>query len=456
MTGPLLFAVTCAILTIANAIKLDTSRGENWAVLIAGSNGWGNYRHQADICHAFHILHDIGKIPASNIVVMMADDIAYNEENPFWGNIINYPYGPNVYPGVNKNYTGEDVTAKGFLQVLEELPSGSNDNVFVYFSDHGAKGLIAMPFGEPLYADDFLVTLKRMHKKKQFHQMVIYIEACESGSMFDGQLDDEMNIYATTAADDDHSSYAWFFDEKRGVYLADQYSIMWMQDSQQNMTHFETLRTQYNLVKIETNESSVEMFGDLSIQEELVMNFQASGVFWAEVPSSESSTRRKYTDVHSPWSGSLEDAQGYDYVPVDSRDVVLRTLEMRFEVAKREGRSEAQEILQKHIAEEKAYREHVDYVFQRIVAQTVSSVNNFPEPPKLLSDWFAMQTPVLDYDCLRASFNAYNEYCYRGFEDYSYKYVRILSNMCSYFNHDEPTKERLAYITEDVCRTSRK
>ena len=25
--------------------------GDDWALLIAGSSGWGNYRHQADICH---------------------------------------------------------------------------------------------------------------------------------------------------------------------------------------------------------------------------------------------------------------------------------------------------------------------------------------------------------------------------------------------------------------------
>lgn len=47
----------------------------NWAVLVAGSNGWYNYRHQADVCHAYQILHKNG-IPDSNIIVMMYDDIA--------------------------------------------------------------------------------------------------------------------------------------------------------------------------------------------------------------------------------------------------------------------------------------------------------------------------------------------------------------------------------------------
>lgn len=49
----------------------------NWAVLVAGSSGYDNYRHQADVCHAYQILHKNG-IPDENIVVMMYDDIAHN------------------------------------------------------------------------------------------------------------------------------------------------------------------------------------------------------------------------------------------------------------------------------------------------------------------------------------------------------------------------------------------
>jgi legumain len=30
--------------------------GKLWALLVAGSNGYDNYRHQADICHAYQVL----------------------------------------------------------------------------------------------------------------------------------------------------------------------------------------------------------------------------------------------------------------------------------------------------------------------------------------------------------------------------------------------------------------
>ncbi|VVA38348.1 PREDICTED: vacuolar-processing enzyme, partial [Prunus dulcis] len=34
----------------------DKEAGTRWAVLVAGSSGYGNYRHQADVCHAYQLL----------------------------------------------------------------------------------------------------------------------------------------------------------------------------------------------------------------------------------------------------------------------------------------------------------------------------------------------------------------------------------------------------------------
>ena len=49
---------------------------------VAGSNGFYNYRHQADICHSYHIVRSHG-IAEENIVVMMYDDIANNSQLVF-------------------------------------------------------------------------------------------------------------------------------------------------------------------------------------------------------------------------------------------------------------------------------------------------------------------------------------------------------------------------------------
>lgn len=43
-----------------------------------------------------------GGLKDENIIVFMYDDIAYDEENPRPGVIINSPYGHDVYAGVPK------------------------------------------------------------------------------------------------------------------------------------------------------------------------------------------------------------------------------------------------------------------------------------------------------------------------------------------------------------------
>merc|ERR1712055_523201 len=154
MKGTLLLAV---LLHAASSLTMkdlpDTEDGELWVLLVAGSNGWYNYRHQADICHAYQIVSAHG-VPDDHIIVMMYDDIAYNKENPTPGKIINHPNGTEVYHGVPKDYVCGSVRPDIFLQVLKgekvdgafgsgkTLNSGPNDNIFVYFADHGAKGLV--------------------------------------------------------------------------------------------------------------------------------------------------------------------------------------------------------------------------------------------------------------------------------------------------------------------------
>ena len=58
-----------------------------------------------------------------------------------------------------------------------------------------------------------------MYTNKQYKEIVFYLEACESGSMFNGLLQSNMNIYTTTAANPWQSSYACYYDENRQTYL---------------------------------------------------------------------------------------------------------------------------------------------------------------------------------------------------------------------------------------------
>ncbi|MED6201442.1 hypothetical protein PIB30_095048, partial [Stylosanthes scabra] len=131
----------------------NNGEGTKWALLVAGSNGFYNYRHQADICHAYQIMKN-GGLKDENIIVFMSDDIANNEENPRPGVIINHPNGSDVYEGVPKDYTGNYTSVENLYAVISAnrsaitggsgklLNSGPNDTIFFYYADHGGPGII--------------------------------------------------------------------------------------------------------------------------------------------------------------------------------------------------------------------------------------------------------------------------------------------------------------------------
>ncbi|XP_023587517.1 legumain [Trichechus manatus latirostris] len=124
-----------------------------------------------------------------------------------------------------------------------------------------------------LSVKDLNETIRYMYKHKKYQKMVFYIEACESGSMMK-HLPNDINVYATTAANPRESSYACYYDEERGTYLGDWYSVNWLEDSDVEDLTKETLHKQYQLVKSRTNTSHVMQYGNKSISAMKLMQFQ--------------------------------------------------------------------------------------------------------------------------------------------------------------------------------------
>jgi glycosylphosphatidylinositol transamidase (GPIT) subunit GPI8 len=92
-------SVLAALLPVAAAaaplFPANEAGGKTWVLLVAGSNSYGNYRHQSDVCHAYRLVTEKGGIPKENVVTFMFNDIAESPSNPVKGNIINHPNGTN-------------------------------------------------------------------------------------------------------------------------------------------------------------------------------------------------------------------------------------------------------------------------------------------------------------------------------------------------------------------------
>lgn len=395
-------------------LAASAETGKHWALIVAGSNGWYNYRHQADTCHAYQILHKNG-IPDENIVVMMYDDIANNPLNPTPGIIINKPNGDDVYKGVPKDYTKEDVTPDNFLNILKGnkqamsgigsgkvIDSGPNDHVFVYFTDHGATGLIAFPSDE-LMAHDLIAALDEMYENKKFSKLVFYLEACESGSMFHKKLKNNIDIYATTAANPDESSYACYYDKKRQTYLGDVYSVKWMENSDAVDLTKETLMKQFQIVKEETNTSHVMQYGDMDYVNDDLDEFQGDGMGSVSGKSPEEYRGEQITDA------------------IPSPDVELNILHHRLKdsaslAERREIAREIEELLER--------KEGVRKTMESIVEQCTSSEEQKTRVLKTRAD-------PEDFDCYKQAVKTFSKTCYNlGQNDHALRHVYALSNLC--------------------------
>jgi legumain len=304
---------------------------------VAGSAGYGNYRHQSDVCHAYQLLVKSGMKP-EQIITLAVDDIANSPSNPFPGKIFNKPTpagtpGVDVYDGCKIDYSGDDVTPEMFTKVLtgdksaggKVLESNSESRVFVNFVDHGGVGIIGFP-KTTMHATELIGALTTMHSQSMYKELVFYLEACESGSMF-ADLPSDIKIYATTASNEKESSWGTYCSPDDMVdgtsirsCLGDLYSVSWMEDSDVQLIAGETLADQFTTVVKLTNKSHVMEYGATELKTQRISNFQgATDMMLGRAAPVEADTKpRNYASLPSP---NAELASAYSrFMDLDSEE----------------------------------------------------------------------------------------------------------------------------------------
>merc|ERR1719447_1519471 len=84
-----MFSIFCFFVVLYAGKKEPISSSKhtnNWAVIVATSRYWFNYRHPANALAMYHTIKKWG-IPDSQIILMLADDMACNPRNPLKGSV---------------------------------------------------------------------------------------------------------------------------------------------------------------------------------------------------------------------------------------------------------------------------------------------------------------------------------------------------------------------------------
>lgn len=241
---------------------------DKWALLVAGSNQWKNYRHQADVLAMYQLLKSRGYTD-DHIILIMEDDIAYNPNNPLQGVIQVSIGGENLYHNVEIDYKLSNLKAEDIKGILlgeksERLPeviqSTDKDNLLVFWSGHGINRELCWAEEDTGFTYELTKeTLTEMNSRNTYRKQLWLIETCYSGSVLQA-CEEIPGILALTAANANETSKADIFNCDLGVWMSNQFTYTLRDEIENNPLI--SLRELYYKLFINTVGSHVMLYNE--------------------------------------------------------------------------------------------------------------------------------------------------------------------------------------------------
>ena len=279
------FFIIAAILSVVIA--------EKYAIVFQGDRGYNNYSDSSNTCRAYNDIIASG-IPPENVIYMANEDTLVDQYNP-WKNMLFTLPDPDGegwdhakdckdhYDYVSKDIEPEVVLAiiRQDEEKVKELTgyehpkvfhTTEKDTIFIYYSDHGFVGGVGCG-SDRITTEQMQGALKDLHANNRYDKLAFFLEACESGSVFD-TLPTDMNIYAFTSANAtepawcDHCPPDDVVNGKgigvcMSMYYDNTYQALWEAESTTITLHELFQRTHDEVAKYKHQE--VSEWGDLSM-----------------------------------------------------------------------------------------------------------------------------------------------------------------------------------------------
>ncbi|XP_066143596.1 putative GPI-anchor transamidase [Euwallacea fornicatus] len=230
----IILTMTTALTTKLGPTVAEKGHTNNWAVLVDTSRFWFNYRHVANVLSIYRSVKRLG-IPDSQIILMIADDMACNPRNPRPATVFNNANQHiNVYgDDVEVDYRGYEVTVENFVRLLtgrlppgtprsKQLLSDEGSNVLIYLTGHGGDGFLKFQDSEEITSQEMADALEQMWQKQRYHEVFFMIDTCQAASMYERFY--SPNILAVGSSMVGEDSLSHHVDPAIGVYIIDRYT----------------------------------------------------------------------------------------------------------------------------------------------------------------------------------------------------------------------------------------
>lgn len=211
-----------------------------WALLVAGSHGWENHRHQADVLAQYRLLRSRG-VSDERIVLVAAGDLAYDDHNPKPGTVRQVVGGENLARDVEVDYRPDQLSARDLTRIItgkrsrtipHAIRSRRHDNVYVFLAGHGNRRgfYVGLDQAAPRTGERYsLLTprrlgaaVDRLAAARRYRRLLVAVEACNAGVF--GSSVRAPGAALLAAAGPNEKSLSANYDPKGGVWLADEFS----------------------------------------------------------------------------------------------------------------------------------------------------------------------------------------------------------------------------------------
>lgn len=231
-------------------------------LLCIGDRYYFNYRHSANAVALYKHLKEVGNIPDSNIILMLADDLICDARNPLpgqvyisegssWSGSVSAPFSEyhspdDLFVDVDIDYKADDVTVENFVRVLtgkhlpgeakkRKLNSHANSNVLVYMAGHGGDNFIKFQDHEEITTNEISDIFTEMRQFGRFNELLFIVDSCQAFTLCD-DLAKVPNVIGIGSSLKGENSYAHHTDFTLGVTVVDQFTRELLVFLDKNMT----------------------------------------------------------------------------------------------------------------------------------------------------------------------------------------------------------------------------
>jgi len=321
--------------------------------------------------------------------------------------------------------------------------------VFLFMEDHGSPGAFYFPGFVPMYAADFMAAMQHMSDTWMYSRMVVYLTACESGSMFAGILPPNISIYATSASPPDTSAYVTFcspYDlingKNSGINgtwncLASEFGIAFL-NATDSFGMTQSWQQQFDDINSTMVLSSPEQYGDLS------WTGSPIGLVFTDMTDAAGRTRTLH-------DGRLHVSRPEDSGMTSMQPGWYEMTSAQWSLDHAAPGSQQWQQAKAEIAAMTQQRHQVDALFEQWAGRAFAVAGLKLETSGLASLQESPYTPIVHTLCMRDVDTAILEAC-GGYTDYSRKYAGLVINTCRTVAAAAPEAElELPALMAELC-----